>query len=181
MKNSNSRIRAEKGTTMKITIAAKASFLTLALGFACLLPATARAQSDVMPDSFPFSAEEAATAWPAQPTATKTQKADFEGKVSLPYGLTCGGKNLKPGQYSLSVKSEGSGRVVTIHGSNENVSMRVREFAVNRSAKPSVLLVRNSAGGRRLEAVYLAELSATLYLGPDATGSNAGIERLPIS
>lgn len=165
---------------MKTTIAAKAGLLTLALGIACLLPTTAHAQSDVMPDSFPFSAEEAATVW-AQPATTTTAKVYFQGKVSLPYGLACGSKNLKPGQYFLSVKSEGSGRVVTIHSGNENVIIRVREFAVNRSAKPSVLLVRNSANGPRLEAVYLAELSATLYLGPDATRSNAGIERLPIS
>lgn len=166
---------------MKNTIAAKAGLLTLALGLACLLPATAHAQSDVMPDYFPFSAEEAATFWSAQPATAKTTKVDFEGKVSLPYGLTCGSKNLKPGQYFLSVKSEGSGRVVTIHSGNENVSMRVREFAVNRSAKPSVLLIRNSASGPRLEAVYLAALRATLYLGPDANWSNAGMERLPIS
>lgn len=166
---------------MKVTIAAKASLLTLALGVACLLPATARAQSDVMPDSFPFSAEEAATIWAAQTATTKTAKVDFKGTVSLPYGLTCGSKNLKPGQYVLSVKSGRSGRVVTIQGGNENVILRVREFAVNRSAKASVLLVRNSTNGPRLQAVYLAELSATLYLGPDATGSNAGMERLPIS
>lgn len=166
---------------MKTTIAVKASLLALALGVACLLPATARAQSDVMPDSFPFSAEEAAAFWSAQPAATNTAKADFEGKVSLPYGLICGSKNLKPGQYSLSVKSEGSTRVVTIRRGSENVSVRVREVTANRSAKPSMLLVRNSAAGRKLEAVYLTELNATLYLSPDANGNNAGMERLPIS
>lgn len=166
---------------MKNTIAVKVSLLTLVLGVACLLPTTARAQSDVMPDSFPFSAEEAATFWATQPAATNAPKVDFEGKVSLPYGMTCGGKSLKPGEYSLSVKSEASGRVVTIHRGNENVSMPVRAFAVNRGAKPSVLLVRNSANGRKLEAVYVAELNATLYLGVDANGSGAGMEWLPIS
>lgn len=166
---------------MKITTLAKASVFTMALGLACLLPATAHAQSDAMPDYFPFSAEEANATQPAQPAVTKVAKVDFEGKVSLPYGLNCTGKNLKPGEYSLSVKSEGPNRVVTIHGSGQNVSMRVREVQANRGSNQSVLLVRKSTEGRRLEAVHLPDLNATLYLDSNTKGSNSGTEWLPIS
>jgi hypothetical protein len=165
---------------MKITTLAKASVFTMALGLACLLPATAHAQSDAMPDYFPFSAEEAATQT-AQPAVTKVAKADFEAKVSLPYGLNCAGKNLKPGEYSLSVKSQGASRVVTIQGSGQNVSMRVREVPANRGANQRALLVRKSTEGRRLEAVYLPDLNATLYLDSNTKGSDSGTEWLPIS
>ena len=109
---------------MKITSVVKVSLFAAALGFAALLPATVRAQSDVMPDSFAFSAEESSI---TQSADAKLAKADFEGKVSLPYDVKCEGKNLKAGQYSLSVKSDGISHLVTLHGSGENVNLHVSE------------------------------------------------------
>ncbi len=64
---------------MRIMTAVKASMITLALGFAFLLPATARAQSDMSPDEFAFSAPETTAAQPVQ-SATKLAKADFKAK-----------------------------------------------------------------------------------------------------
>src|SRR5580658_9559573 len=115
MNNSNSRIQEKKEPVMKTNTVAKISMFAVALGFACLLPATARAQSDVMPDSFAFSTEQTIAAQPVQHADAKIAKADFEGKVSLPYDVRCEGKNLKAGQYLVSVKSEGTSRVVTLH------------------------------------------------------------------
>jgi hypothetical protein len=168
---------------MKITTVVKALVLAATLGFACLLPATAHAQADAMasPDDYPFSAAETTAPQAVQHAAAKQQNADFEGKVSLPYGVNCAGKNLKPGQYFLSVKSEGTSRGVTIHGSGESVDIRVREVRVNRGASQSALLVRKSAGGHRLEGVYVEELGATLYLDPTTNRGHAATERLPIS
>lgn len=167
---------------MKMTTVVKISLYAAALGLACLLPVTARAQSDVMPDSFPFSADEA-TAAPvvqiAQIDDVNQTTVAFEGKVSLPYNLKCAGKNLKAGQYLLSVKSEGTSRVVRIHGSGEDMNIRVREVPMRQTATQSALLVRKSNQGRRLEAVYVEGLNAMLYL--NASASHAGMERLPIS
>jgi hypothetical protein len=181
IKNSNSKIQEKKETKMKMTTVVKASIFTAALGLACLLPAAARAQSDVMPDEFPFSAPETTAVQPVQHADAKQAKASFEGKISLPYGVNCAGKNLKPGEYMVSVKSEGSSRVVAIHGHGENVNMQVREVRANRAASHSALLVRKSGEGRRVEAVYVQGLSATLYLNAKSNGSAAGMERLPIS
>lgn len=167
---------------MKMTTVVKISLYAAALGLACLLPVTARAQSDVMPDSFPFSADEA-TAAPvvqiAQIDDVNQTTVAFEGTVSLPYNLKCAGKNLKAGQYLLSVKSEGTSRVVRIHGSGEDMNIRVREVPMRQTASQSALLVRKSNQGRRLEAVYVEGLNAMLYL--NASASHAGMERLPIS
>lgn len=94
---------------MKMTTVAKISLYTAALGLACMLPVTARAQSEVMPDSFPFSANEATAARPtpvAEVDDVNQTPDDFQGKVTLPYNAKCAGKNLKAGQYSLSVKLE---------------------------------------------------------------------------
>jgi hypothetical protein len=166
---------------MTIMTAVKTSMITVTLAFACLLPATARAQSDMSPDEFPFSATETTAAQPVHAASAKLTKGDFEGKVSLPYEVKCGGKNLKAGQYLLSVKSEQGSRVVTIKGSGENVNIHMREVSTNRRASQSALLVRKSSEGRRLEAVYVEGLNAMLYPDTNPNGSHAQTERLPIS
>lgn len=166
---------------MKIMTAVKTSAIVAALGFACLLPATARAQMDAMPDSFAFSPEEAAAAQAAPVMVAKESKADFEGKVSLPYAVKCAGKDLKAGQYLLSVKSEGATRVVSIRGGGENVNVHVREVSAKRSTNHSALLVRKSGDNRRVEALYVEGLNATLYLNATSTGTYFTMERLPIS
>jgi hypothetical protein len=168
---------------MKITTVVKASVFVATLGFACLLPPAAHAQADAMPspEDYPFSAPETTAAQLRQPAGTTQRKVDFEGKVSLPYGVKCGDKNLKPGQYSLSVRSAGTSRGVTIHGSGGSVNIDVREVRANRAAGQSALLVRKSGDGHRLEGVYVEGLGATLYLGPNTNGGQARTERLPIS
>jgi hypothetical protein len=181
MKNSNAEIREKEEKQMKIATAVKTSMITLALGVAFMLPATARAQSDMSPDEFAFSAPQTTAAQPAQSAATHIAKADFEGKVSLPYNVKCGSKNLKAGQYSLSVKSEEGARVVTLNGSGENVNIPMREVLTNRWASQSALLVGKSSEGRRIEAVYVEGLNAMLYPDTIPNGSHARTERLPIS
>jgi hypothetical protein len=146
-----------------------------------MLPATARAQSDMSPDEFAFSAPQTTTAQPAPSAAAQFAKADFEGKVSLPYNVKCGGKNLKAGHYLLSVKSEKGSRVVTINGGGENVDIHMRQVLTNRWASQSALLVGNSSEGRRLEGVYVEGLNAVLYPDTNPNGSHARTERLPIS
>jgi hypothetical protein len=178
MKNSSAEIRENEEKQMKTTTALKTSMITLALGVAFMLPATARAQSDMSPDEFAFSAPQTTA---AQPAATHIAKADFEGKVSLPYNVKCGGKNLKAGQYSVSVKSEQGARVVTINGSGENVNIHMRQVLTNRWASQSALLVGKSSEGRRIEAVYVEGLNAMLYPDTNPNGSHARTEQLPIS
>jgi hypothetical protein len=181
IQNSNSLFPNKKETTMKMTTVTKASVLAATLGFAFLLPATARAQSDVMPDSFAFSSEEATATQPVQSAGVQKANADFEGKFSLPYGVLCAGKSLKPGQYLFSVKSEGSARVVAIRGGGENVRVHVREVRANlHGTTKSALLLRKSRDGRSLAGLYVEGLSSTLYLDTNTTGSDAGMERLPI-
>ena len=75
-------------------------------------------------------APETTAAQPAQTATANITKADFEGKVSLPYDVKCGNQNLKAGQYVLSVKSEGTGRVVTINGGGQDMNMQAREVPV---------------------------------------------------
>ena len=168
---------------MNMTTVVKASVFAASLAFISMLSPAARAQADAMPnpDEFSFSAPETTAAQPVQLAGAKTAKTDFEGKVSLPYGVKCGAKNLKAGQYTLSVKSEGTMRVVTLRGAGQHMTMRVHEVSAHRVASQDALLVRKSSDGRKLEAVYVQELNATLYLNAASSDGPARMERLPIS
>ena len=176
------KIESQKETKMKMTTVVKISLYTAALGLACMLPVTARAQSEVMPDSFAFSTDEATASRPVQVAevddVNQTQD-DFQGKVTLPYNAKCAGKNLKAGQYLLSVKLEATGRVVSIHGNGADMNIRVREVPTRRRPSQSSLLVRNSGHDRTLAAVSVEGLNAMFYLSTSA--SQALTERLPIS
>ena len=177
----NSKIESQKETKMKMTVV-KISLYTAALGLACMLPVTARAQSDVMPDSFAFSADEATASRPvrvAEVDDVNQTQDDFQGRVTLPYNAKCAGRNLKAGQYLLSVKLEATGRVVSIHGNGADMNIHVREVPTHRRASQSALLVRNSGHDRTLAAVSVEGLNAMFYLSTSAT--QALTERLPIS
>lgn len=168
---------------MKMTTLLKASLFAATLGFISMMAPAARAQADAMPnpDEFPFEAPDATTAQPVQIAAAKVANADFEAKVSLPFNVKCGAKNLKPGRYVLSVKSQGTDQVLTLNGSGQNMTMRVHEVSAHRGTSQSALLVRKSSDGRRLEAVYVAGLNATLYLNTSSDVPHARMEKLPIS
>ncbi len=169
---------------MKMTTLVKASIFAAILGFVSMLAPAARAQADAMPnaDEFPFEAPQVTpAAQPAQLASAKVANADFEGKVSLPFDVQCGAKNLKAGQYLLSVKSQGASRVVTLHGDGQSMTMRVHQVSANRAATQSALLLHKSTEGRRLEAVYVEGLNATLYLNASSGGTVVSMEQLPIS
>jgi hypothetical protein len=182
MKTLNSKIESQEETKMKMTTVVKISLYTAALGLACMLPVTARAQSEVMPDSFPFSAEEAHAARPtlvAEIDDVNQTQDNFQGKVTLPYNAKCAGKNLKAGQYLVSVKLQGTSHVLSIRGDGADLNVRVREVPTKYRANQSELVVRNSGHGRTLAAVSVEGLNAMFDLGANAT--QALTERLPIS
>ena len=165
---------------MKMTTLVKASMFAATLGFISMLAPAARAQADAMPnpDEFPFEAPQATAAQPVQIAAAQVANADFEGKVSLPFNVKCGATNLKAGQYLLSVKSQGSSRVVTLRSAGQNMTMRVHEVSAHRGANQSALLVRKSGEGRRLEG---APLGALVEERDDAFDLGNGFDADPVS
>jgi hypothetical protein len=167
---------------MKMTTVVKTSVFAATLGLACLLPATAQAQADVSPDIYELANTETTAATQQVQVANNTAKpADFQGRFALPYEVRCKGKNLKSGQYSLSVKSEGTSRVVTIARNGETMNIRTQELAGNPAASHSALFVRRSHDGRLLEAIYVRQLNVLLYLDTNAAAQSGRMERLPIS
>jgi hypothetical protein len=180
--NVKSKFQDKKERAMKMTMAVKGSIFAAALGVVCLLPITTHAQADVSPDIYELANTETTAATQQTQVATNTANpTDFHGQFALPYDVRCKGKSLKSGQYSLSVKSEGTSRVVTIARNGETMNIRAQELTGNPAASRSTVLVRKSHEGRMLEAVYVRELNALLYLDMNAAAQSGRMERLPIT
>jgi hypothetical protein len=179
---SQSKTAEKKESKMKMTTVAKGSIFAAALGLACLLPTTTHAQAEVSPDVYEVvSTETIAAEHQLQVAANTTKPADFQGRFALPYEVRCKGKSLKAGQYSVSVKSEGTTRVVTLAHNGETMNIHAQELAGNAAASQSTVLVRKSHEGRLLEAVYVRQLNMLLYLDTNAATQSGQMERLPIS
>jgi len=180
--NSKSENETKKGSKMKMMTVVNGSIFAAALGLACLLPTTTHAQADVSPDVYENVNTETIVAEQHVQVAANTAKpADFQGRFALPYEVRCKGKSLKSGQYVLSVKSEGTGRVVTIARNGKTMNIRAQELAGNRAAGRSAMMVRKSPNGRMLEAVYLRQLNLLLFLDGNAAAQSGQMERLPIT
>ena len=180
--NSKSENETKKGSKMKMMTVVNGSIFAAALGLACLLPTTTHAQADVSPDIYENVNTETIVAEQHVQVAANTAKpADFQGRFALPYEVRCKGKSLKSGQYVLSVKSEGTGRVVTIARNGKTMNIRAQELAGNRAAGRSAMMVRKSPNGRMLEAVYLRQLNLLLFLDGNAAAQSGQMERLPIT
>ena len=166
---------------MKMTMALKGSIFAAALGLACLLPVTTHAQADVSPDIYELANTDVTVAQQARLASNNAKPTDFHGQFALPYEVRCKGKSLKSCQYSLSVKSEGTTRVVTIARNGETMNIRAQELTGNSAASRSTVLVRKSHEGRMLEAVYVRQLNVLLYLDTNAIAQSGLMERLPIT
>jgi hypothetical protein len=178
--NSKSENETKKESRMKMTTVLKSSVFAAALGLACLLPVTAHAQADVSPDVYEMANTDVTVAQQARLTSN-TNQANFQGRFALPYEVRCKGKSLKAGRYSVSVKSEGTTRVVTLAHNGETMNIRAQELAGNRAAGRSAMMVRKSPNGRMLEAVYVRQLNVLLFLDTNAAAESGRMESLPIS
>jgi hypothetical protein len=179
--NSKSENETKKGSKMKMMTVVKSSVFAATLGLACLLPVTAHAQAEVSPDNYELANTDVTVAQQARLASNNAKPADFHGRFALPYEVRCKGKSLKSGQYSLSVKSEGTTRVVTIARNGETMDIRAQELAGNPAASHSSVLVRKSHEGRMLEAVYVRQLNLLLFLDGNSAAQSGQMERLPIT
>src|SRR5262249_32042555 len=157
-------MKEKKEREMKGNTILKASVFAAFLGVACLLPATAHAQAEISPDTYEMANSQPVTTQPGQVASNTTPAADFQGQGSLPYDVSCSGKNLKSGKYQLTVKSEGPNHVVTIARDGQVTTLQAHELPGRHATTHSALLVRKAAEGRVLAAVYVQQLNAMLFL-----------------
>jgi hypothetical protein len=166
-------------TSVKRTMT-KTMWIVAGLAIACFWPATTHAQAEVAPDD--YKAENMMPATPAPPV-----KADFEGKFSLPFQVQCSRNKLAPGQYTLAVRTEGTGKIVTIHREGGDIVLTARIVTQPSDSGQSALLVRHGPGPRTrtIEGLYLGNLNMTLYLDESGNANPldkmfASVQRAPI-
>lgn len=162
-----------KMTTTKIT------WMIAGLVLACFLPATTRAQAETGADEYKT---------PASTTEAAAVKPSFQGSFSLAYPVGCGGNKLDPGKYTLSMKTEGMHKTVTIHREGSDVVLAVLSVSQIPASGQNALLVRHGPGPKShtIEGVYLDNIKTVFYL--DKSGKEkpldkmfAGVDRLPLS
>jgi hypothetical protein len=157
---------------------------TLGLVFAALSPITTHAQAETAPDE--YKADNMAR------VEALSAKTEFEGKFSLPYKVQCHMHTLKPGDYTVVVKTLEDGMKLVMfrrEGSEVVVESKpIPPTPVPEQQGHSAVLVRHGQGPGRytLEAVYVESLKLVLML--DESGHTqmldkifAGVKRVPIS
>ena len=162
-------------------MAMKGSIFAAALGVACLLPATTHAQAEVSARYLQRCQHRDDCGRAAPDGGQYREGCKLPEQFALPYEVRCKGKSLKLGQYSLSAKSEGTTRIVTLARNGETMNIPAQELTVNPKTSHSTVLVRKSQEGRMLEAVYVLRLNLLLFLDGNAATQSGQMERLPIT
>jgi hypothetical protein len=138
--------------------------LVVLTGCAALRTPGSYAQSDVNPDQFDSPNTEPIPQPKPRERGAEAGAVRFDGQVTLPYSLTCAGKRLLPGRYTISVRSEGKTGRATLNqkGQATEILGVVRRPADPQA--PNVLLVENIGKTHRLSAIHVKEME--LVFGP---------------
>jgi hypothetical protein len=133
--------------------------LVVLAGFATLATPRGHAQSDMAPDQFdspntePFPQPKTPRA-----SAAVTGKVRFDGQVNLPYSVRCAGKMLPPGNYSLSVSSDGKTGRATLKQKGQTFDMPGAVRLPADSLARNTLLVECIGKAHRLSAIRAKEI-----------------------
>jgi hypothetical protein len=114
---------------------------------------SALAQQEIDPDHFDSPNREPNR----QPNAadSKARVIRYHGTFSLPYSVLCNGKKLTPGEYSISLRSNGDVGQTTLTQDGHAVE---RAGVVRRAAykQPDEVVVEDSKNGRTLSVVRVS-------------------------
>ena len=160
----------------------KIAWMVAGLVLACFCSATTRAQASIEPDNYPRLN--------TVPITAEALKVDFQGNFSLPNEVQCHGHKLAAGKYTLTVKTVGTDKMVTLQREGSDVVLHSRPVTPTSVSDQghSAVLVRHGPGPgtHTLEGVYVEILKLVLFL--DESGNTkpldkmfASVIRVPIS
>jgi hypothetical protein len=164
--------------TTRITVA-----ITLG-AFAVALGPSARAQCEVAPDHFdspdmvPFDPPKAAAA--SQPTAS----VEYSGKVTLSHRVRVNGKSIAPGQYAVSLRSDGKTVEVRLVRSGDTVATYTAIYRNVPSTERGYVVVERRGNVRRVSVIHAGSLQLVFARELDASARNTGaatLEVLPLA
>lgn len=145
---------------------------------------SASAQSEVDPDHFGAPSEEPFDKAKASANG-EAVSIQYDGKFRLPYAVQCNGKSLRPGRYSVSLRSNGKVGQATLNQKGQAV--RVAGLLRTKEGKhgDDALVVEHNGKRHRLSAIQVAELEMVfdpelqVKSSPDNTPPRT--ERLPLT
>jgi hypothetical protein len=147
--------------TAKIT-----KILFFLVGFAVFATLRCYGQAEVDPDHFDSPSDVA-----------RTEKARFDGKVTIPYSVTCNGKRLQPGRYMVSLRSDGKTGRVTLNQNGQTIEIAGAVWPPAASHAGNSVLVECIGKAHRLAAIHVAEMELVFDSGPQVEQTFDGKQR----
>ena len=152
-------------------------------GFLAFAALGTYAQSEVDPDHF-ASPNTESIPQPKPAPNSQAGATQYEGKVTLPYSVQCNGKNLPPGEYSVSFRSDGKVGQGVLKSRNQSVGIVGRVRQQSRKLDGDALIVEKTRSARILSVIQAAELEFVLEAKQSeknaSSGKNGSIEKLPL-
>ena len=119
------------------------------------------AQAEIDPDHFEHNVEVAAAA----KTIDTANPASFQGSFTLLHEVSCQGKTLPAGTYSLSILPREGWNLVTFTSQGAATNMQTRMKSSRGSAGPTALIVKQVGGQSVLTGISLEKPGTMLYTG----------------
>ena len=135
---------------------------SLAVGILLAAP-SARAQFEIDPDHF-----ESPSMSPFDQSKTKANSeaaaatVRYERRVRLPYSVQGNGRRLRPGEYAISLRSDGKVGQVTLSRKDETMNIGGVVQKQARRAGSDLLFVELNRGVRKLSEIQIAQLDLIL-------------------
>ena len=149
----------------------------VALGAGC-----AAAQQEVDPDHFDSPNIEPAS--PSKSAALPALPIRYDGHFSLPYAVRCSGKKLAPGQYSLSLRSNGRVAHGVLRSPAQTVEVASVVHTQARKGGSNVIVVQSQKNLRTLSAIRIAGLVFvvdSIGFDPPPHGQYHRVHTLPLA
>ena len=143
----------------------------------------AQGQAEIDPDHYEVGDSQSR---PAKAAAkTKAVPIHYEGNFTLRYSVQCEGRSLRPGDYLVSLDSDGSTVRVTLNRRDQAVKIEGVPEKQPRHRGGDALLVQRRGDNRELSAIHIAHLELLLHPGRQGEQpkdkSLANVEVLPVT
>ena len=148
------------------------------LGASC-----AQAQSEIDPDHFDSPNTEPIPQ-PKAPDSTRIDTIRYEGQFTLPHEVRCNGISLRPGKYSVSLRSNGKVGQVTLNrnGHATEIAGIVQKQAAKRRNE---LIVEHNGKGRALSVIRVSGFDfvfdAKHSVDPSSDSKSARVEKVVLT
>jgi len=151
-------------------------------GLVAIGGSSAYAQSEIDPDHFESPNVESFTKAKVS-SGSNVAAIQYDGTFSLPYAVKCNGKSLRPGEYSISLHSDGKVGRATLKHKSQTIGIAGLIHNQEHTRADHALLIEHDGKTRRLSMIQVAELDFILdaeHIERSSASRLRRIEKLPL-